>query len=190
LDIYQPVSTDQQFGSYKDFYESYSSRQISKKIAEVVRSEGPISIGLTARRVASAWGIKRVHERAIERIRGLILKNEVRVQITPAGEFLWPVEMVPADYEGFRVPGPAGAGERQPEDIPLEEIRNAALYLLERHISAPRNELVQQTARLFGFNRTGNVVEKRMQKGIESLVKSGKARLEDEMITLVSPTHE
>jgi hypothetical protein len=190
LDIYQPISTDQQFGSYKDFYESYSSRQISGRIAEVVRGEGPISIGLAARRVASAWGIRRVHERAIERIRGLISKNEVRVQITPDGEFLWPVEMVPADYEGFRVPGPAGAGERQPEDIPLEEIRNAALYLLERHISAPRKELAREIARLFGFHRTGNVVEERMQKGIANLIKSGKALLEDEMITLVLPTHE
>ncbi|MEE9594883.1 MAG: ethylbenzene dehydrogenase-related protein, partial [Candidatus Hydrothermarchaeales archaeon] len=40
-----------------------------------------------------------------------------------------------------------------PMGLPIEEVANAALFLLRRHISAPAGNLARETARIFGFQR-------------------------------------
>lgn len=186
FECYRPIGSVY-IGSQTDFYDQRASIAIQKRLIEVVRREGPISLALAAQRVAAAWDFGRVRLRALERIRLLIPKTEVRLQITDAGEFLWPKELDPANYAGFRVPDSDGRGARQADDLPLEEIGNAAVHLLEHHMSAPLDELVRETARLFGFRRVGRVVEDRIRKGIDGLIERGIARLDGEMATLYQP---
>ena len=183
LERYLPIECASA-GSQADFYEHSAEPAIRARVVEVVRQEGPISLQLAARRVAAAWDFERVRSRAVERIRQLIRQTEVRLQITDAGEFLWPKELDPANYAGFRVPDANGNGARDADDLPLEEIGNAALHLLEHHMSAPVDELVREIARLFGFQRVGRVVDERIRKGIEGLVHRGIARLEGEVLAL------
>ena len=52
-------------------------------------------------------------------------------------------------------------------------------------MSAPLNEVVRETARLFGFQRVGRVVDERIRKGIKYLVQRGIARMEGEIVGLV-----
>jgi very-short-patch-repair endonuclease len=184
LELYRPIADCPSAGSQADFYERSAVRAIQARLIEVVRQEGPISLTLAARRVAASWGFERVRSRTVKRIRRLIPENEVRLQATDAGEFLWPTETHPASYVGFRVPDANGHGTRKADDLPLEEIGNAAVYLLERDMSAPFDELVRETARLFGFQRVGRVVAERNRKAIENLVERGIARLEGEVIAL------
>jgi very-short-patch-repair endonuclease len=184
IEAYRPIADCPPAGSHADFYEGSAVRAIRARLIEVVRQEGPVSLQLAARRVAAAWGFERVRSRAVKQIRRLIPEAEVRIQITDAGEFLWPRELDPANYVGFRVPDANGNGTREADDLPLEEIGNAAVHLLEHHMSAPLDELVRETARLFGFQRVGRVVDERIRKGIEALVERGIARLEGEVIAL------
>jgi very-short-patch-repair endonuclease len=168
-----------------DFYERSAALAIQARLIEVVRREGPISLALAARRVAAAWGFERVRSPALERIRRLIPESEVRLETTAAGEFLWLRDVDSATYVGFRVPDASGNGARQADDLPLEEIGNAAVHVLERNVSAPLDELVSETARIFGFQRVGRVVDERFRKAIGGLVERGIARLEGEAITLL-----
>ena len=184
FEYYRPIDWGS-LGSQRDFYEDSAVPAIRERLIEVVRREGPISLALAARRVVGGWGFERVRSPALARIRQLIPKTEVRLQITDGGEFLWPKELDPADYAGFRVPDAGGRGTRQADDLPLEEIGNAAVHILESHMSAPLDELVRETARLFGFQRVGRVVQERIRKGIERLVERGIARLEGEVIALL-----
>ncbi|MGH8545684.1 MAG: DUF3320 domain-containing protein, partial [Gammaproteobacteria bacterium] len=185
IEPYQPIAHCPLEGSQTDFYERDAVRAIRARLIEIVRQEGPISLHLAARRVAGAWGFERVRSPAIERIRRLMPETEVHLQITDAGEFLWPKELDPHNYVGFRVPDANGNGVRQADDLPLEEIGNAVVHLLEHNISAPLDELVRETARLFGFQRVGRVVDERIRKGIEGLVVRGVARAEGEVIALL-----
>lgn len=184
LECYRPIEC-LSAGSQTDFYEPSAVPAIRKLLIEVVRREGPISLALAARRVAAAWGFERVRSRALERIQRLIPDGEVRIQITDGGKFLWPKDLDPADYAHFRVPDADGNGAREVDDLPLEEMGNAAVHLLERHMSAPLDELVRETARLFGFQRLGRVLDERIRKAIEGLVKRGIARREDKVIALL-----
>jgi len=184
LERYRPTAPPRAAGSQADFYERGAVRPIRELLIEVVRQEGPISLSLAARRVAACWGFERVRSKALKRIRQLIPQGEVLIQSTDAGEFLWPRELDTANYATFRVPDANGNGARQATDLPLEEIGNAVVHLLERNMSAPRDELVRETARLFGFERVGHVVAERIHKAIDALVERGIAGSEGGTITL------
>lgn len=181
---YRPIAGCPSAGSQADFYEQSAVRAIRARLTEVVRQEGPISLTLAARRVAASWGFERVRSPAVDRIRTLVPQTEVRLQASDAGEFLWARETDPASYIGFRVPDGNGSGMRHADDLPLEEIGNAAVHLLEHHMSAPLDELIRETARLFGFQRVGRVVDDRIRKAIENLVHRGLARLENDVVGL------
>lgn len=171
-------------GTPEDFHQAAADRHIRKVIADVVRHEGPVSLRLAARRVAAHWGLKQVREQVRERVRRLLPLEEVRARSSGADVFLWPVGANPDTYGNFRVPGASPEALRDAEDLPVEEVANAALFLLRQHISAPERDLARETGRLFGFQRAGGRVEGRMRAGIELLIEGGAARRDDTMITL------
>jgi hypothetical protein len=182
LEVYRPTRP-RRAGTQDDFYQSSSNGAIRARIVEVVQQEGPIAQALAARRVAAAWGFGRVGSRASERIHRLMPK-EVRMEVGDDGAFLWPANLDSTEYRGYRVPDSNGDGTRQADELPPEEVGNAALHLLESHLSAPVDELVRETARLFGFQRVGRVVDERIRRGIEALVQSGRARREEGSVVL------
>ncbi|MGE0529674.1 MAG: DUF3320 domain-containing protein, partial [Bdellovibrionales bacterium] len=185
MEVYKPLAITKPLGSRTDFYKKMATLEIIKKIIEVVRKEGPISLRLAAKRIALFWGIQRISDRVIDHVRKHLPKGEVIVESSIEGEFLWPGTSIPADYTRFRIPGKGEDGTRSIEDIPLEEIQNAVLYLLASHISAPQGELVRETARLFGFQRSGKVLEEHIGKSLQRLVDQEKVRVEGEIVSLV-----
>jgi len=78
------------------------------------------------------------------------------------------------------VTAPRHAG--RPRISPPEEIANAAQHLLSQHISLPLDDLVRETARLFGYQRTGQRVEPAMRRGIALLLTRQMAREEGGMV--------
>jgi len=171
---YQPLVVDRVIGSQADFYDGASSRKIQARIAEVVAREGPISLALAARRVAAFWGFERVRQPVLDRIRSLRPSDKVQIRSTSAGEFLWPSDIHPDAYTSFRLPSPGGIGARSAEDLPLEEVANAIVHVVETHIGAPETDVVREVARLFAFQRTGRVVEERIKAALELLIRDGR----------------
>lgn len=183
LEIYHPVNLPAAGdGTPDSFYDPRAEAVIRAQIDAVVRGEGPVSLDLTAKRIAAAWGFGRTTNRLVARIQALATPATVAIQNTAGGVFLWPAGMAPDRYAGFRVPDRNGEGERQPPDLPLEEVANAAAFLLASHFSAPLEELIRETARLFGFMRLGRRVDERIREGIELLVRRGDARLGDGVV--------
>jgi hypothetical protein len=184
LERYRPVEIRPGAGSQEEFYEPAANWTIRKLLIDVVRQEGPISLTLAARRVAGYWGFERVRAKALRRIRHLIPRDEVLVQSTDAGVFLWPRDLDPKNFSSFRVPDAAGNGARDAIDLPLEEIGSAVVYLLELNMSTPLEELVRETARLFGFGRVGTLVADRIHAAVNALIERGVARAEGGTISL------
>jgi very-short-patch-repair endonuclease len=184
LERYQPAKLRSVAGAQADFYDPSADGRIREFLIEVVRDEGPISVSLAARRVAASWGFGRVSSKVVQRIRRLIPKGEVFFQNRATGAFLWSRELESASYVRFRVPDPSGNEVRQVGDIALEEIGNAIVYILEVNRSAPCDELVHETASLFGFERAGRIVSERIKMAIQVLAERGIVEVDGERITL------
>ena len=69
-------------------------------------------------------------------------------------------------------------------DICPEEVSVAVREVLEAQISLSQEDLIRETARLFGYARLGNIVESSMQQGIDKAIQRGFAKKENERIIL------
>ncbi len=184
LPVYKPVPVNAIVAQPDEFYFDHNRNLIRLKILEVVQQEAPVSLNLTARRVTSFWNFGRVTSKAVEYVHKLIPHNEVYVQKTDSGEFLWNGEASKRNYGDFRVPGKDKLSFRDASDLPVEEIANSILYILHEEISAPKDELIRATAKLFGFQRTGVNVEERIAKAISLLQHQQKVDINDVNIAI------
>lgn len=170
----------------EEFYWSTSNQIISSQISQVINEEGPICHSLLCRRVIKAWGMTRVGNRIDNRIREFCRK--LKPPITKMGKtnYYWPEKINPAEYKLFRVPSDDNQTRRNIEEIPCEEIKNAALYILRQQISLAEGDLAREVASLFGFHRMGVSRQQHIIKGIGLLIKSGIARRDgDTRIVLI-----
>jgi hypothetical protein len=146
------------------------------QIAEVLAKEAPIAFDLLARRVAAAWGIARLGERVRERVRALLPRGVVEQAGT-----LWAPGQDPAAFAAFRT-SPAGEAARDAEDLPVVEVGNAMRWLLQQHGSLGEDDLLRETAKLFGITRLGSAVRAAMAAGLDVLVARGAAVREGEAV--------
>lgn len=61
-------------------------------------------------------------------------------------------------------------------DISPEEVSVAVKEVLESQFSLLREDLIRETAKLFGYSRLGTIVEASMQKGIDKTIQRGFAK--------------
>ena len=181
---YEPLVVEKPIEDSYDFYSERAPGRIRKTIAEVVEKEAPISLALVTRRVTAFWGFSRITAKAVKRVLAHVPQDKVRIQKIAGDIFLWRVGQEPREYESFRVPGSHADSHRSADDIPIEEIANAAMHILRRQISLPIADLARETGRLFGFERMGNHVLETMMRGLVLLTKKGSARIDSEMISV------
>lgn len=181
--VYEPYKVTKVLGDLAAFYELSSEAKIIQVIEAVVRQEGPVSLDLVAKRVAAHWGISKVGSKVSERIAAMVMRAQVARTKGGAKTFLWKSDVSPGHFRIFRVPGCDEASKRVADELPPEEIANAALHVLENQISLPSDDLVNETARIFGFTRTGQTVASAIRVGIETLVKRGDAFMQDGTVT-------
>lgn len=178
LPVYEPFAFRELMGTPDGFYEAKSESSIRGLIEAVVCKEGPVSLDIVARRVAEHWRVGRVTSRTVNRIENLTRKADVKVVRETEGVFLWAPGQDPKTFSLFRIAGESENGKRDAECLPPQEIANAALHVLEQNVSLPVADLVRETARLLGYQRTGPAVEKAMRSGINLLVRKGGAKEE------------
>ena len=155
--------------------------EILAQMKQVLEAEAPVSGELLCRRVMNAWGITRMTAKVERRFAPLLEKLPGSQTRWEDRTFYWSRRRGPRKYAEFRVPGVPGADDfrRDAEDIPPEEFANAVRYVLERQISLPKEDLVREVYRLFGFQRTGSVIAGAAEAGLRAAVRRGCAA-EDE----------
>ena len=181
LPAYKPITIDTLLGAAEQFYEPSSDEKIRSVILRVVEQEGPVSLNVVARRAAGFWGMGRVGRRILDRVSGLVPRDRIYVDRGHPGDaFLWPAKTDRERWTTFRVPGPEAETTRGIDEISIVELANAGGHILRQHFSVPIDDLVSETARVFGFRRTGRKVEKRVALAMRVLVKRGEAREDEE----------
>ncbi len=124
---------------------------------------------LLSRRIVTAWGYQRAGARIAAKLAQAISVAAQQGRIRQQGDFLWPalkVEVVPR--------GPASDGTiRDITYIADEEIIRGMTLLLEHAFSLTEDELIVQTSRLFGYQRTGSDINRRLREMVRAALMSG-----------------
>jgi very-short-patch-repair endonuclease len=156
----------------EDFLQFSNGQKIKNQISQVLDIEAPITKNLLAKRLLSAWGISKLGARINAQFEKLLAESAL-TQTGKNGDIVfWKNTQHRDHYEGFRVMTIAGQ-KRDAEDIPAEEIANGVKEILTHQISLPKDDLVREASKLFGFARSGTNVENAMKKGIVKAVERG-----------------
>jgi len=92
--------------------------------------------------------------------------------------FFWREEQHPSAYSIYRS-AKNDYEKRDADDLPPEEISNAIKKTLREQISLSKEDLIRETARLFGFLKVGSNVDIAMRKGIQLAVDNGYAKVQN-----------
>lgn len=124
-------------------------QQVSAEVDDVIEAEGPVEIARLARLVCRRFGLQRVSARRSADIAALV--SSTRLEETPFGTFAWPLNTSRANYDDFRVPLEDDA--RVLDEVCPQELVGAMRYLARTGAGISRDELVRETAVIFGTCR-------------------------------------
>ena len=174
---YRAVTVPENRRDPDDIHDARYQAELRELLQEIVVVEAPVSVRLLARRVAPYFGIQRTSKRLEERLYS-VLGRSVRIR----DGFVWRIDQEPAHYVEARVA--AEDTRREAADVPVEEVANAALFVLRASIALEHDELVKLTARELGFKRTGQNVAAQIAAGVTYLLETGRVRRDDDKIVL------
>ncbi|HKR13311.1 MAG TPA: DUF4011 domain-containing protein [Pyrinomonadaceae bacterium] len=141
---------------------------LAKTIVLAVQTESPIHKLDLLTRVASIWGFKagtRIQERVLAGCQSL----ESGKVIERRGDFYWNISA--AGKCQFR----SRAGTKIPGDrIAPEEYQEALIAILSKGHTFARDQLISEVRSVFGFNRTGPVLEEAIGAAIDNLLRNNK----------------
>jgi hypothetical protein len=148
-------------------------------VEQVAAAEGPVQVERLARIIARRYGLARVRA---ERIRQIIeVIPPARIQRGPFGDFIWPLHADAAGWCDFRKT-PTEC-ERALEEIPPEEIRNAAVFFAQRGLSISESAMLDELAAIFGIQRMTSAVKDRLLAVLSWAVESGALQVADQRYT-------
>ncbi|WP_345952877.1 DUF3320 domain-containing protein [Mucilaginibacter sp. PAMB04168] len=155
--------------------------KLKTQIFNVLEIEAPISKSLLSKRVLAAWGITRMGTRIAAHLD--LLFEQLGMTPIPCtyNAFFWKKDQNPADYKQYRV-AVNEAQKRDAGDLPPQEVANGVKLILQNQISLNREDLVRETAKLFGYARIGSNVENVMNAGINQAVELGFAIVQGERV--------
>lgn len=140
-------------------------------IQTLVEHEGPIHLDIAYERLRKWWNVGRIGSN----IRNNISRAIQRAQVTRDGDFL-----TLAGSEVTEVRTPTENAARKVEHVHLEELGMAAILTIRDVGAVSRSEVVQGVARVFGWTRTGTIVDRRINEAIDLLVTDGEATINDD----------
>ena len=164
------------------FHDPEALSILKRMLYQIVEDEGPVHKDVAAARLARAWELERVGERMMNSVRSawrsLSREKLLRIQ----GEFLWPADA--AFQVTVRHPSLDDQSHRSINEIPSEEIAAAMKNLTRDSLSIERAKLLVFVARIFGFDRAGNHIQKALDGAFEELLESGEILLLEDRVSL------
>jgi very-short-patch-repair endonuclease len=137
--------------------------------AFVVKAEGPIHSEEVARRIREAFGLQRTGNRILSKI------NEALRTAERLGEVISEEGFWSARERGHPLPRHrrnAALPLRQANRIAPHEYRLAALQVVETAVGIDHEDLIAETARLLGFERTGSDLRAAIERQIGTLLQN------------------
>jgi hypothetical protein len=144
-------------------------RELVDIVAAVVNYEGPIHAEEVARRVREAFGLERTGRRILETINGGLESLAREGAIVQEGEFWFSANIARQKPRSRR---DAALSLRRPDRIAAQEYRLAIGAVLRESVAASKSELTASVARVLGFDRTGNGLDRAISDQIDWMIRT------------------
>ncbi len=165
------------------FHQNSMSRTIMNQIQQVIDQEGPLSLKILTKRVMDNWGMSRATKIVEERIKKILKQCSFKKTTDLKVAFYWPAGVDVENYKIYRV-AVSPQERREINDISTREIAVAVFSVLGNQISMDRSDLIKEVYKLFGFSRTSENIEKRINAGIDFACQKNWAVNDNERIIL------
>lgn len=171
LPVYSPA---EQRVSYEaatlDAGTAQSTAAIHHEIEQLIDAEAPILSGRLVQLLAARFDVSRVRESRRKQLLQYI--GEHGPQTAANGDVVvWPKNVQPSAYREFRVP--ESGTKRDVQTIPYEELRNAMVHVTRSAHGADVENLLRETARLFGVTRLASQVRPRLEGVLSAACQEG-----------------
>ena len=150
--------------------------------ALVVKAEGPIHAEEVARRIREAFGLERTGSRILNRINQALRTAEAQGEVI-SEEGFWSARERTQSLPRHR--RHAALPLRRADRIAPHEYRMAILRVVEAAVGIDRKDLIVETARLIGFDRTGVDLQAAIEWQITVLLNNDRLHSENGHIRLV-----
>jgi hypothetical protein len=144
-------------------------------IKAIAQAEGPVHMETVSERIREWWDVGRVSSRLRDNL-DLAIR---RAGLIREGDF---IDIADRSVSKVR----SIDQTRKPEHIHLDEFVLAAELLVRDVGGASRDEVVIALARLFGWGRTGAIVEGRLNQAIDRAVRAGRLEEVGGMLSLAA----
>ena len=140
-------------GDSEDFYEPKTKLQIMKAMEKTLQAEAPVEYDYMKKKVLLCWGMMRNTPKSDAIFEEILREVPVTQTNTAGNTFLWLQNMDPCKYGTYRLHEEGDLEKRTLSQIPAEEVVNAVREVVDVNVSLSRDDLIKETAKVFGFNR-------------------------------------
>ena len=140
-------------GDSEDFYEPKTKVQIMKAMEKTLQAEAPVEYDYMKKKVLLCWGMMRNTPKSDAIFEEILREVPVTQTNTAGNTFLWLQNMDPCKYGIYRLHAEDDLEKRTLSQIPAEEVVNAVREVVDVNVSLSHDDLVKETAKVFGFNR-------------------------------------
>jgi very-short-patch-repair endonuclease len=158
-----------------------SVHEIARIALMVVEAEGPIHTEEVARRIREAFSLQKTGRRILAHVRAGLKNLSRNASVVRDGEF-W--SAVGRDLPAVRNRRNAPLPLRRAAIIAPAEYQLAISTIVSEAVAISRGDLVFETARLFGFDRTGSDLKEAIDQQCETLIKMGRLHLDGDVLQL------
>ncbi|MEM2614909.1 MAG: DUF3320 domain-containing protein [Nitrososphaerota archaeon] len=162
---------------YMLFSQNY--KFLSHQILKILEIEGPIHKSLLIERLKEVNDVARVGKKISANVELALSHIKREIQVDDEGF----IKLKDRQIVDFRTP--ADGVHRPPHLISADEIKVAVLHVVEEQFSCSREAVSKALARIFGWRKTSEASEKRVQKIIDELIAERKLQEMEGWISLV-----
>jgi hypothetical protein len=155
--------------------------ELSRFALEVAEAEGPVHTYEIARRIREAFRLQKTGKRILAHVKSGLQHLSRKGLVTRDGEFWSSIGQsisVPRNRRN------AGLPLRRASMIAPAEYQLGLAAIITEAVSISGEDLVVETARLFGFDRTGPDLKEAIDRQVERLVKEGRLHLDENGLRL------
>jgi Protein of unknown function (DUF3320) len=156
-----------------------TSAEVGRLALAVVEAEGPVHTEEVARRIRESFGLQRTGNRILEHVRNALI-SQVRIGTIRREREFWTIPG--REIQNIRTRRAVALPLRRANMIAPSEYHLAILTIVEEAVAIPREELGVETARLFGFDRTGPDLKEEINRQISGLIHLGKIAIDGSMV--------
>lgn len=145
----------------------------------MVEAEGPVHTEEVARRIREAFGLQKTGNRILEHVRDALMVQARSSLIQKEQEF-WTIPG--REIQEVRTRRTAALPLRRAGMIAPGEYRLAMSRIVEEAVAISGDDLEVETARRFGFDRTGSELRQEINRHLNGLISAGCVSAEGGML--------